>query len=296
VAVNEEKFLGKLVYTRSGTASQHRAAVSTFRRLDKQYEELAGRWGKGALACFVGAGLAFAACFLRRHPSPVAVFFGVAFFIAFIVCVVLYMRYKRFDTEDRRYELAGQLIRLLSTDMAKDAPIRLRLDLNAPDQQSKFLRDGQAGRWRVKYYKDDWLTMQGRFLDGTSFCVTITELYQARSRTQRSQSGKTKHKSKTKTATEFSLRLKTKAKRYGSLAELAAGSKAAIQLPDIAALKSFTIQDGGLLLKAKCKRDWDATQEGKEDDRKAGSTVVAMMHLSLYQILNLSRMMTKKAG
>lgn len=103
-----------------------------------------------------------------------------------------------------------------------------------------------------------------------------------------------KHKTKTKTASEFALRLKPKAKRYQHLTDIGRDVRSVVQLPPSVDLKGITVQDGGLVLKVKCKRPWTEGEKGRQNS--SGSRIVAMMFLSLYQVLNLSRRMTKKAG
>ncbi len=122
----------------------------------------------------------------------------------------------RLNLENRRYELAERIIRFLGRDSRPDAEVSLQLDLQRPNIKRKAVRNGQVGPWKVTYYTDPWLRLQGRLLDGTAYRLTAIEKHQLRSKTYRSRSGKMKSKSKTKSASELIVGVRVKSRRYPS--------------------------------------------------------------------------------
>lgn len=284
---DQAAFLRSLVYTREATVSALRADVAGLRDLDKHYEGVGRTWlllGVLFTIAFVGS-LFWLAAEEARGITP---YVAGGTFVLTCAAWITKRHYGKFNTEDRRYELLGEVLPLLATDLADDARLRVRLDLLRADHKSKFKRKGQAGVWKVKFYEDPWLRLEGRFLDGTAFLLEVVEYFQHRGKWSRSSSGKSKYKSKTKSATAFRLRLRPRAKRYQHLGTLAPSAAKAVQLPAGADPKGVSCEDGSLGLTCKLKRDWKAGLEGER--------TVALMFLSLYQILNLSRHMTRKAG
>ena len=291
MASNDKAFVKSLLYRRRDTVSAILKDVDTMHELDKTYEKKASKWNWIALISIVGGFVCVilavvAADALAGLLMPLWGLGGLGLF-GCIPCFFLWIRFSKLDTEDRRYELLEEILQLLQTAMAPDSPTQVRLDLSASELKKKLSGEGKEGSWEVKHYTDPWLQLQGRFLDGTTFLVDVTDRFQKKSRWVQSRSGKRKHKTKAKTATVFQVRLKPKAKRYQHLSELGRNAAGALQLPPGVESKKFEVEDGSLLVKAQEKDAWDTA---------AGKQTVAMMFLSLYQILNLSRTMTKRVG
>ena len=264
-----------LVYQRTAPLSVLKAAVADLKRLDKYHEERQGWFGYAALFAFL-LSLGLLLLFIvgtEGRGAGVFVTSGILA-VAGVVCLIVRAYYKAGNTEDRRYQLLGRLLELLGTDMGDDAQLRVRLDLSRPDARSKFVRKGSAGSWKVKFYRDDWLDLQGRLLDGTAFQVLCTELFQHRSRWATSSSGKLKHKTKTKSAAQFHVRLKPKAKRYKHLSTLGSKAMGAVQLSGGAEPKGIEVRDGLLALKTKLKRDWVVGPRGKHAPEHGGGRVI----------------------
>jgi hypothetical protein len=303
MALDLQEFKKTLIYELEGPVTEVQRDVPRLRLVDKHFEKLAFRALMVALvlslATIIGGVATFMAFDSRaEHPEiPGAV--TVALLIATIVSWIVRSRRKRLDTEDRRYELVGQLLRLLKTDMAADATVNVRLDLGPADARAKFDREGEAGPWSVKYYVDPWLQLRGRLLDGTRFLVTMIEKTQHRSRWKRSASGKMKRKTKTKSGSEASLLLKIKPSRHPALQKLGSDANGALQLPPEVQPKDLQVTAEGIVLKTRLDPEWvvPGPNEREEDmTGPSGPHAVAMMFLSLYQILNLSKAIGKKAA
>ena len=89
------------------------------------------------------------------------------------------------------------------------------------------------------------------------------------------------------------VRLKPKPSKHTQLDRLAPGVADAVQLPGWAALKSIEVEGGVLLLKASVKSDWSVPAARHGLPGRDGVQLIAMMFLSLYQVVNLSKVLTK---
>lgn len=289
-----EQFEKSLVYAHAAPASAILSDFDRIREFDKTHESKAKRSGCaglilvpvgifGAIGCSAihpAAGFAWAACI------------GVA---AIYLFVSAYRSHKQ-NVEDRRYELVRSIVDLLSRDADANAPITLHMSLHPPDQAKNFQTKGKTGHWNFKLYHDPWMQLDVKLLDGTSCRIQLTERIQKRQRWKTSASGKRKLKTKVKSGLELLVRLKPKARKYTMLSELGKDAQGAIQLPDWATLKGVAIDDGGLAMKAMTKVEWDAPRQGEKGQGPHGVHLVAMSMLSLYQVLNLSRAITKSQG
>ena len=159
---------------------------------------------------------------LATMESPIGFAVPVLSVLGIIVSAIMRHIYGRGDVENRRYELLGKVVHLLSKDMAPDAKFTVEMDLNRPDAKSKYVDSGQIMDWKVQYYADPWLTVQGQLLDGAQFRLAATENYQHRSKWKRNPRGKMKHKTKSKSATLFNAQVRVKTKRFPNLGKIAA--------------------------------------------------------------------------
>ncbi|MFM9965191.1 MAG: hypothetical protein ACKV2Q_28670 [Planctomycetaceae bacterium] len=283
------QFQKTLIYQHSGTISEICADLLELSQFDALHERLRSRWGWSALALVpIGLVSAFVSSPLNHASMPALVWLGVCF-AAIVVCVVQWIRHRRADLANRRYELANEVLRLLERDSSKEATINLRLDLRSPNHASKKQRDGTIGVWKVKYFVDPWLDLSGRFLDGTSYRLIGVEKFQARKKSYRSRSGKYKSKSKTKSSTQVTLSLKPSAKRYAEIEQIGTKLDAAVQLPNWASSRSVGAANGRVFLTTMTKSDWSGQPRSPKSTGNSGPHLVAMMFLSLYQALNQSR-------
>jgi len=300
MALDLQGFKKTLIYELEGPVREVQRDVPRLRIVDKHFEKAAFRVLMVALfflLATIGTGIA-AYMAMDSGAENLPIFAGATggLLVITIVAFIIRGRRKRLDTEDRRYELLGQVLKLLKADMADDATIKVRLDLGKADTKAKFDKKGQAGRWKVKYYVDPWLQLRGRLLDGTRFLLTMIDKTQHRSCWKTSMSGKKKYKTKTKHGAEASLLLKVKPSRHPALQKLGTDASAALQLPPNVEAKDLQVGAEGITLKTRLDPDWAVPGPNDADDNMGGPHMVAMMFLSLYQILNLSKAIGKKAA
>jgi hypothetical protein len=286
------KFKRSLAYEGAQTPNQLEQTVDAIREIDRNSESSQRLWGMLSVVGFLASIGLFIVFIVSLENFPLAVTFGGGGATFTIFSIVMWQSSKRCNFVDERYELLGGVNQLLARDMATDATIQIHFDVGRPNSNQKYVSKGKAGHWNVKYYEDPWLTMSGQLLDGTKFQLLVIEKFQARGRWKTSASGKSKYKSKTKTGTVSTLRLKPKLRKITNWSNHVDASSDAIQLPDWVELKGLQEEGDILALKVGAKDDWSVPKAG-EDHPRNGVNMVAMMFLSLYQILNLSKAVAK---
>jgi hypothetical protein len=295
MAFDLEQFKKTLLYEVRAPATDVFADLDSLREVDKHNEGIAKRFLQaGCVTLLLGI-----VCFVVGVVTELPPLFAVAglAIVAGIVSFVVRRRYSRLDTEDRRYQLVEKVVRLLSADLHPEQELGLRLDLSKPKQKHKLQGEGEVGQWKVEYYEDPWLELKTRLLDGTACQLRLTEHFQYRHRWARSSSGKRKHKSKTKSATRALLELKVKEHKFPGLSQLAGTAQQAVQLPPAVALKSLRVEPPHLAMQVATKEEWGVGTPEKplQPPVTEGSEIVALMFMSLYQVLNLARKMEATA-
>ena len=212
--------------------------------------------------------------------------------IAAIVAGIL-MAYKgRLNIANYRHQFARKVLEMLARDMEPDAEVNLQLVFSQPDEKTKLIHQGDhpyRSGWKIKLFADKCLTAQGKFFDGTRFCLSATEMYQTQSGWKRGRSGKMKHKTKSKSkGWKIKLDLKCSQHRYGAVQLLKEEANGAVKLPEYVQLKTLEITDKAIELKVKTPPWAEAVAA------ESLYQTVTMMFLSLYQVLNLARLLSKK--
>ncbi|MFH1747789.1 MAG: hypothetical protein ABIG44_12205 [Planctomycetota bacterium] len=264
------------------------------RAIDREHEKIERQWGYIALMAIFVAVIGVVVAIITQQLGFVGI--TAAGIIGAIVCFIVKGRYGRFNFEDRRYELLEQALDMLGRDMAQGATCNVQLDLGPANENSKFTGKGQVRDWKVKYYTDPWLSLRGRLLDGTAFQLVLIDKLQQRSKWKRSRSGKQKHKSKKKLAHAAVLQLRIKPSRYPNLQAISADAAGAIQLPDGVEIKSLNCADARIKLKAKWPAERTMGPTPGSERRKLlldEAQLVAMMFISLFQVLNLAKAIGK---
>ena len=208
-----------------------------------------------------------------------------------IIRIVKLYKIPVFDLDNRRYELATGLVRLVGADMGADQPLAMHVDFREHTHEDHLQRRGKVGHWNAEFYVDQWLQLEGRLVDGTKFTIRLIEKQQERSRTKRGASGKLKTKEKTKISSEAIVSLKFKGKRYPRAAEQSATIEQYLKLPQWTTLKSVDASGSQLTLRSTTRASWTAgAAEPTEGDSTCdGVQWVAMMLLSLYAMLHASK-------
>lgn len=237
---------------------------------------------------FILIGIVFLLLAVAINPFVIAV--GVGFFIAAIYAGTMRNQSQRLNIPKQRYEILKQVLPMLERDMEKNAEVNVRLVLSPSTQKqkvSKTVPHPRYSNFKIDYYKDEWLKVQGIFLDKTRFLLTATELNQTQYGWKRSSSGKSKYKSKTKSqGLDIGLTLSYPRKQYGAVKVLQNHVREAVQIPELATVKRIKLTDKDVELIVNLFYGYN--------DQETLYKTITMMFLSLYQVLNLARMLSKK--
>jgi len=196
---------------------------------------------------------------------------GIA--LAVILWVAAYRYGRNLKTYRWRFELLGKLASSLQQDSDPKVPVSVSLGLK---DRGRFLKEEvwpERKRGKQRFSEDDWLSIEGRFLDGTQFTETMQELI--RRRTYVNPRGKSKVKSRSRHF--VSLRLTCPKDQYGELRPLEEGLKKNLRLPASATVRGLKVGGKSVFLRVRVDEAAEIPQAN------------AMMYLGLYRALNLAR-------
>ncbi|NBD10181.1 MULTISPECIES: hypothetical protein [Corallococcus] len=292
------------------------ADLKTLEGMDVEAEEKrgllwVGAWGallsSIALYCLVGV------LWMENQSPELRARFSflpaLVFWVPLLASVVLFIvraRSRKADLENRRYGLVARLLQRFMVDLEPNAPVDLKLDLAPIDESHKCVGRPSRGRWDCEDFTDAWLSLQGRFADGTHLHLSMVDHLQKRKRTRRSASGRTKIKRKTKGKSLLQVALRVKPERHPGLAELGSSAQRAARLPPGIRLSRLEVSEDRVAMRALLPQDWvewapkpPAAPAGKKGHRapppgpQDASRAATMMLLSLYQVLNFSSSLRK---
>ena len=233
----------------------------------------------GAVALFASFFLASA---LGTTPFVIAL-------VPLLVGIVLRIMWRSLDVPDLRYQVVEQLVDTLSRDVARDTPFHLKLDFtpsNAKQKRIDTVPYPSRHGWKMDRFRDNWLVLNGQFLDNTDFTLSLTELMVSKYGWKRSRSGKSKFKRKNKSkGVELELDLHMPRKRYGAIQVLQQDIQSAIQLPANVRLKRIKVDENSLILGIKASPGFlDQTSLYK---------LIMQLFLNAYHVLNLAKELSK---
>lgn len=289
--VDEQQLKREGRFECAGDAPQLLANLDSLRKIDEEAERQVRHWTlvivAGVIGVFIGV-----AVFLGSQASTggivVAVLVGGSGLGAVIFGAIKRSGFSALDLENRRYELAEGVLKYLLHDMPTDAPANLQIDFLPHNHRGKFEGKGKVGHWNAKFFRDPWLALSGRLMDGTKFTIQMIEKQQDRYRTKRSASGKLKRKTKTKNASELIVSLKIKPKRYPHLTD-GALSPSGIQLPQWVDVKSVNVEGDSLVLRSTTKAGWNVYSEQERERGNHAVDWIVLQLLALYSVLNPAR-------
>ncbi|WNG39575.1 hypothetical protein F0U61_42320 [Archangium violaceum] len=298
MAVDLEQLSRERIYRTQAPCTQVLADMQQLREVDDIKEK------KEAVTYFVGCGSlvigAFAGFFGlftlgASGLSSVLLPGALILLVVGIVAFVMRAQHAKLDLENRRYELVSRIVKMLQADTAPQAPVTLEIDLRDGTHPAKFFSEGKTpSGWQAKSYIDRWLSLQSRLVDGTHLRLEMIERTDKRTRTRRGSSGRTKTKTRTVSDALVRVRLQVKTEKYQHLGRLGAHARNAVRLPKGTRLKSFSVEPDRVDLTVLISDPWDVKASSAMQVNAV--EVVAMSLLSLYQILNLSRAIDKKAA
>ncbi len=203
-----------------------------------------------------------------------------------IFCSVKQSYYNKLKLRDDRYELPKKILSMVNRDRTPNSNVKIMIHFTPAGEKGKKIQTlphPRKGGWKLDIFEDQWLTLEGKFLDSTNFFLTVTEL----NRTAYGQNARGKWKSKNKPkGTEINLKLSFPSKKYGSIHVIQKAAPEAVKLPEKVNLKRMKVTGKALEL----------TVNTTHVFRREGLVykTIIMMFLSLYQILNFAKLLSKR--
>jgi hypothetical protein len=182
-------------------------------------------------------------------------------------------------------ELPKKILSMVNRDLTPNSNVKILINFNPTGERGKIIQTLPHPRkrgWKLDIVEDQWLTLEGKFLDSTNFFLTVTEL----NRTAYGQNarGNSKRKNKLK-GTEINLKLSFPSKKYGSIHVIQKAAPEAVKLPEEVNLKRMKVTPKVINLTVNTPQDLNQEEMYQ---------TITMMFLSLYQVLNFAKMLSKR--
>lgn len=288
MSIERQNFQQTLTYT---IQTNHLTSIlqdlNEVRDMDRLAENRNKRYKTFIWSGFAGAILS---CFLLTFLLPVAIILAIIFVTLAIVGFVLLKKRGHLDIPNYRYELTQRILKLIDRDRQETSDVHLQILFSSPNQANKKVSTIQHPTYsqiKKDLYRDQWLKLEGEFLDRTQFNLTATEKFQTVYGWKRGSSGKMKYKTKSKSKGQLiQLSLKIPLRRYGAIQVLKSEAETAIQLPAEITQKRLTFTDKSIVLTVKTPAEYQNTDKLYQ--------TISMMFLSLYQVLNLANLLSNR--
>jgi hypothetical protein len=207
--------------------------------------------------------------------------------IATIFCWVKLSYYNKLKLREERCELPKKILSMVNRDRTPKSNVKIRIHFTPAGKMGKKIQTlphpSKRG-WKLDIFEDQWLTIEGKFLDSTNFFLTVTELNR-RAYGWNTVNNKSKWKSKDKyKGTEINLRLTFPSKKYGATSFLQQAAPEAVKLPEEVNLKRMKVTPKAIDLTVNTSHFF------KQEEMYQ---TITMMFLSLYQILNFAKWLSR---
>ncbi len=170
IGFDEATFRKSLIYSAKGPVAMLQADLLQIRNLDANSQRQAskyGTWGAlsviGTIVCLVFVVI----CIVNvlQLAAAGAVMLVAVGLVTAIWSLSRYMYFSKTDVENRRYELADDLLRYLGADIKSETEVELFLNFNSYHKSA--YRTEKIGNNST--YILPWLAMRGKFADGNRF-------------------------------------------------------------------------------------------------------------------------------
>jgi len=279
--INTTSFRKTLTYTATASVAQIFQDLDEIAKIDKQIEN---KRTQAIIVLAIGGVVLFA---FPLFPT-LGVILIVGSSVVLIVGGILFVRFSPLNIQNYRRELIKPLLSLVTRDSKENATFNIHLVFSSPTAKNKQISSGNHPNrhgWKVQLFQDQWCNLEGELLDGNRFQLTLSELNRIAS--GRNPRGKYKSKTKLK-GSEIILKVNCSPRQYGAIKVLREEAREAIQLPPGVEVKGLKMTDKAILLNVIVPPDSGAKSQ------EALYKIITMMFLSLYQILYLAKMLTKK--
>lgn len=295
-----EKFRKQLIYQETAPIKVITTDLDDLAALDQLAELKQKKYGRKALYYFL-AGLALIILIIILFVLSIEIeFLSIVIILLFLACIGLIVtwiyylsmmfKFARLNISNNRYEVTKKILAMLARDIERKYAVSLKLNFNQTEvneNKKDTIPHPYKSGWKIDFYENEWLTIRGKFLDNSRFSLTTTEILKKQYGWKRGSSGKNKYKSKTKpVGLEINLNLTYPQRRYGAVKILKNEVINAVQLPEASSLKRLKVTDKfiyiGVIILPDLAENQDAIYQ-----------TVTSMFLSIYQVLNLAKTISK---
>jgi hypothetical protein len=291
-----------LLYTTQSPLANILDDLVQIKEIDRIAEGKQKEYGEKALSYFIGLlfALFLTAILMSQNPKNLifSLFTGLLVIINLVLIICLSYalvergKFKRLNFKNYRYDLTKQLLQMLARDMDAASVFDLKLSFQHVEYHKNKIGTNphpHKSGWKIDNYCNEWVRLQGQFLDKTRFNLSLTELFKKEYGWKRGRSGKQKYKTKTKTlGLDISLKLTYPQRRYGAVKILQNEVNNAVKLPQTSSLRAIKVSDKAIFINTRIAPQF------AEDQNVLYETIIAMF-LSCYQILNLAKVLAKQS-
>lgn len=296
------QFQKSLIYETKAPVSYVIADLQEIESLDKLAELQQKKYGKQALYYFLAAVIAIVLIMVALSVvvnqtllDAVIIFLSLAsvgLIFACIYALIKRAKFGRLNVANYRYELAKKVLRMLARDMNTETEVEVRLsfqDIRKQENKTETINHPHKSGWKIDKYEHEWLKIRGQFCDKTRFVLSATGLSKSQYGWKRSSSGKSKYKTKSKSlGLDVLLHLTYPQRRYGAVKILQSDITDAVKLPKLSYMRELNVNEKSIHMNVRI-----APQV--EDNLEELYQTITMMFLSLYQVLNLAKVLSKAA-
>jgi len=290
MAINLETFAKDLTYQANTSVRQIFKDLKELAEIKQLAEQKIAYFRKLAVWSWLGIVLIIIGlCFAHSNAWTNLIGFGFFLLAVLIVpaifCTVKLSYYNKLKLRDDRYELSKKILSLVDRDRTPKSNVKILIHFTPAGKMGKKIQTlphpSKRG-WKLDIFEDQWLTLEGKFIDSTNFSLTVTDLnrraYGSNAR------GKSKSKNKPK-GTEINLKLSFPSKKYGSIHVIQKAAPEAVKLPQLVDLKRMKVTGKAIDLTVNTPYFSNYPEMYQ---------TITMMFLSLYQILNFAKLLSRK--
>ncbi|MEG3840799.1 hypothetical protein [Microcoleus sp. herbarium14] len=290
MAINLTTFAKNLTYQADTSVSQifkDLKELAEIKQLAEQkvayFSTLAGWSWVGIVLIIIG--LFFASSNALTNWIGFGYFLLAILIVPAIFCSSKWGYYGKLKMRDYRYELPKKILSMVNRDRTPNSNVEILIYFTPAGEMGKKIQTLPHPRkrgWKVDCFEDQWLTLEGEFIDRSNFSLTVTELNRKAYGQNANGKSKSKHKPK---GTEINLKLSFPSKKYGSIHVIQKAAPEAVKLPVGAKLKRMKVTPKAIDLTVNTPRILNQEEMYQ---------TITMMFLSLYQVLNFAKILSRR--
>jgi hypothetical protein len=291
MAINLKTFAKDLTYQADTSVRQifkDLKEIAEIKQLAEQkaayFSKLAG-WSWLGIVLIIIIGLFFPSLNTWTSLRGLGFFLLAVLIVPAIFCSVKGNYYHKLKLRDDRYELSKKIVSMVNRDRTPKSNVKILIHFTPAGKRGKKIQTlphPHKRGWKLDIFEDQWLTLEGKFLDSTNFSLTLTDLNRRAYGTN--PRGKSKSKNKPK-GTEINLKLSFPRKKYGSIHVIQNAAPEAVKLPEEVNLKRMKVTGKAIDLTVNTPHFF------KQEEMYQ---TITMMFLSLYQVLNFAKLLSKR--